>query len=103
MPSMPISAEPSIEMLSAQLRDATPESQAAIGEDFEGMFVSLLLKEMRRTLDGGGLFPGDSSDAYGGLFDMYMGKELSKSGTLGIGRMVSSYLESAQGDGSTAQ
>ena len=38
--------------------------------EFEATFLSMLLKEMRQTLDpDGGLFPGDSGDVQGGLFD----------------------------------
>jgi len=54
---------------------------------FEGVFVSLLLKEMRSTLDGG-LFGEENSDTYGALFDMYLGQHLADSNALGIRRLL---------------
>ena len=70
-----------------------PERRQEVAQQFESMFVSMLLKEMRETTDGEGLFQGESSDTLGGLFDMFMGEHIAKSGGLGIGRMVETYLE----------
>ena len=57
--------------------------QEELAAQFEGMFVSMLLKEMRSTLESG-LFGGENSDTYGALFDMYLGQHLADSGALGI-------------------
>jgi len=75
--------------------NTTPDQGAQIGEDFESLFYSLLLKEMRQSISSdseGGLFPGDSSDTLGGLFDLFMGKHLAASQGLGIGNAVAKYL-----------
>ena len=72
-----------------------PKSLEAIGRvaaDFESLFVSLILKEMRQTLGPEALFGGDAGDSYGGLFDLYMGQHLGKSGAFGIARMVQEQL-----------
>jgi len=57
-----------------------------MAKEFEATFVSMLLKEMRQTLDqdGGGLFPGDSGDVQGGLFDMFLGRHLADAGGIGL-------------------
>ncbi|HEY1188500.1 MAG TPA: rod-binding protein, partial [Gemmata sp.] len=34
--------------------------------------------------EGGGLFPGDSGDVQGGLFDLYMGRHLAGAGGIGL-------------------
>jgi len=52
--------------------------------EMEGLFVSLLLKEMRQTSSEGGMFPGDSSDTFGGMFDLYLGKYIAESGGIGL-------------------
>lgn len=81
-----------------QLREArsAPAGQAAdeVGSAFESLFASLLLKEMRESMNEGGLFAGDASDTLGGLFDMYMGEQIGQSGGLGVARMVKTYLDS---------
>lgn len=50
--------------------------------------MSLLLKEMRNSLGEGGLFGGDSSDTYGGMFDLFLGQQLAQTKPLGIGQVL---------------
>jgi flagellar protein FlgJ len=67
----------------------------SVGHEFEGIFFSMLLKEMRTSLDSsgeGGLFAGEKTDTLGGLFDLYMGQHLASSNSLGISRAILSYL-----------
>jgi flagellar protein FlgJ len=62
----------------ARLKDTAKEMEAT--------FLSMLLKEMRQTLDedGGGFFPGDTGDVLGGLFDLYLGRHMADSGGIGM-------------------
>ena len=53
-------------------------------KDFEGLFLSMMIKEMRQTSSGDGLFSGDTSDTYGGMFDMFLGNELAAGKGLGL-------------------
>ena len=67
-----------------------------VAEGFDSMFASLLIKQMRQTLDqegDGGMFGKDSGDVLGGLFDTFMGDHLAKAGGLGIGKMVKHQLQ----------
>ncbi len=59
-------------------------SPDAVGRQMEGLFASLLLKELRNTGGEGGLFGGDSSDVMGGMFDQYMGQAIADAGGLGL-------------------
>ena len=74
----------------AQLRD--PSSVERVAADFESLFVSMTLKEMRQTLQPETLFGSDTSDAYGGLFDLYLGQHIVEAGGFGIANMVRQYL-----------
>ncbi len=81
----------------AKTRLEQEAKNAAIEEassEFESVFLSLMLKEMRNTLDSeeGGLFGGDGSDTYGGMFDMFMGQHLSEASPLGIGDAIKEHL-----------
>jgi Rod binding domain-containing protein len=81
------------------IHQAKPMSQREIdhvAEGFDAMFASLLIKQMRQTLDQegeGGMFGKDSGDVLGGMFDTFMGDHLAKAGGLGIGKMVKHQLE----------
>ncbi len=83
------SAKESIKAKNAQLDSAAQE--------FESVFLSLMLKEMRSTLDQkeGGLFGGESSDTFGGMFDMFMGQHLAEAQPLGIADAIKSYTDAA--------
>ncbi len=61
----------------AKLREAAKEMEAT--------FLSMLLKQMRETLEpDGGLFAGDTGDVQGGLFDLYMSRHLADAGGVGM-------------------
>lgn len=74
----------------SKLQSLPSQGNAALAqtaEDFESVFVSLLLKEMRGTLSEG-LFGGESSDVLGGMFDQFMGQHLANSSALGIKQLI---------------
>lgn len=88
-PATPTLATPKL------LQPQNAKNQRALevaAKDFEGMFVSLLLKEMRQTLEPGTMFGQDSGDVLGGLFDVFIGQHLAKAGALGIGNIVKHQL-----------
>ncbi|MCR9200966.1 MAG: rod-binding protein [Planctomycetaceae bacterium] len=71
------------------------EQEEKLLKQFESVMLSMVLKQMRQTGTGEeGLFPGDSSDTLGGMFDMYLGEHLAESGGFGLmdafqGRLLS--------------
>lgn len=72
---------------------STPEAKQAktreMAREFEATFLSTLLKEMRQPATGeDGIFPGDSSDIQGGLFDLYLGRHLAEAGGIGIANSI---------------
>lgn len=70
--------------------DRSPD---AVAQEFEGVFTAMLLKSMRTSMSEEGLFGSDSSDTYGGIFDMFMSRHISQGSPLGIGEMVKTYME----------
>ena len=71
-------------------------SRANLANEFESLFFSLLIKNMRSSLTEDGLFGSEASDTYGGLFDLYMGQHLATSKGLGIAQMLESYVPGTQ-------
>ena len=69
------------------------EQSAEVAEQFEAMFASILLKSLRQTVGGDGLFPGDSSDTFGALFDQFMGEHIAEGGGVGIGKFLEAHAQ----------
>jgi peptidoglycan hydrolase FlgJ len=76
--------------MSAPVLDATGTQD--VGQQFESLFVSMLLKEMRQSSSEDGMFAGDSADVYGGLFDTFLGQHLASQGSFGIAEMVNQQI-----------
>ena len=68
-------------------------SPKEVGKAFEAMFASMLIKQMRKSLDGPGLFANDKSDVLGGLFDHFMSQHIAQKGGLGIAALIQKHLE----------
>jgi Rod binding domain-containing protein len=64
------------------------QSATQIAQDFESVFASMMLKEMRQSLEPGTMFGEDSGDIYGGLFDRHFGEQMTKGNGLGMRKMV---------------
>lgn len=87
---------PASTMLPQSLSGAqvAPTPSVEMAQDFESLILAQLLKQMRSTSEeDGGLFPGDSSDTYGGMFDMYFGQFLADKGGLGLTEFISEQFE----------
>lgn len=66
-----------------------------MAKEFEATFLSMLLKEMRQTLEPeGGFFAGDTGDVQGGLFDLYLGRHLAEVGGIGMANSLIQQLAS---------
>lgn len=78
--SIPLRPEPP-----SKLSGGDDRKQAETARGFEATLLGQLIKEMRATDDPeGGLFPGDTGDVYGGLFDLYLGQYLADAGGVGV-------------------
>lgn len=85
-PLLSMGADPT--ELASRARAGDARAIERVAADFEGLFVSLLIKQMRQTLEPGTLFSQDNGDVLGGLFDTMMGQHLSHAGMFGIARML---------------
>ena len=63
------------------------ELMEEVGTEFESVFASMLIKQMRESA-ASGLFEGDGSDSYGAMFDMFIGQHMAEAGGLGIKQML---------------
>ncbi len=91
----PVSAANFAQQLSSPAGLRVPGKNASAKEikdvalQLEGVFFSLFVKEMRKTMTDGSLFgEGPGAETYEGFFDQMMGESLGQSGGLGIAEMV---------------
>lgn len=70
--------------------NASPER---MGQAFESVFASMLIKQMRESLDSETMFGNDPGDILGGMFDQFLGEQLGRSGAFGIARMIRAQME----------
>jgi flagellar protein FlgJ len=78
--SPPLAAQPS-----ATVRGAADARLKDTAKELEATFLGMLLKEMRQSEEpDGGLFPGDTGDVLGGLFDLHLGQYLAAAGGIGL-------------------
>jgi Rod binding domain-containing protein len=92
-PPMELGAAPSL--LAGRLDRNNAHSVDEVAKGFESLFVSLVLKEMRQSLGPEGLFGGDGSDIYGGMFDQYLGQALAQNGGFGLAQQIRRQLAGA--------
>ena len=72
-----------------------PQSEEAqklrrVAQDFEGVFVGMLLKAMRSTVGKGGLFrEGSDTKMFQEMFDEELGRSIARSGGgIGLSQMI---------------
>jgi Rod binding domain-containing protein len=86
--------DPDLKSLAWSVHHGDPKAIPALARQFESIFLSQLLKEMRQTSeDGEGLFGKDPGDVQGGLFDQMMGKHLAEAGGIGLASMLTRQLQ----------
>jgi flagellar protein FlgJ len=86
--------EPDLQSLASRVHHGDPKAIPALARQFESLFLSQLLKEMRQTSEEGeGLFGKDPGDVMGGLFDQMMGKHLAEAGGIGLASMLTRQLQ----------
>jgi Rod binding domain-containing protein len=66
------------------------ESEAAGGaaEQFESMFIGLMLKEMRKTVSRSELLNSQAMDTYQEMFDQQVSLNMSKAGGIGLAKFM---------------
>ena len=88
---------PSLQSLQPHLVNQNLESPSLssrdVAQEMEGLFTTLLLKQMRQAGGEEGLFAGESSDTLGGMFDLYLGQHIAESGGLGLAASIETAID----------
>lgn len=86
-------------------RDAqtpSPETVRKVAQQFEALFIQMMLKNMRDTGVGDELFGSDQEKLYRDMFDQQLSVNLSEKGALGLADLLVRQLTRAPGGGSDA-
>ena len=78
--------------LRAASANASPRARREAAQQFEALFLQMMLKSMRQTT-GGTLLDGPQSEMYRDLYDQQLALHLARKGAIGIGKMVLAELE----------
>ena len=91
--------------LRAELKHPTKEGIHKVAQQFESVFVGMMLKSMRQATPDDPLFGGAGVEQYRGLYDQQLAMSMSKRGGFGIAQMVERQLSRNAGldDGSSAK
>ena len=79
-------------------RQAGSDPQKAakeVAQQFESIFVSMMVKSMRDTLPKDGLFSSNQMDAYQDMFDKQMAVDLSSKGGIGLAEIIERQITSS--------
>ena len=81
----------------APMSEATRERERLkkATQDFEAVFVGIMLKQMRKSMTGGNALFGNSSDSklYQDMMDDATAQQLSKTGSFGLARVLYKAME----------
>lgn len=70
-------------------------------QEFESMFLQIVLKNMRATVSQDGLMDSEETRFYTSMLDQQMAQDLSKTGKLGFARMLENQFNRALAGGSS--
>ena len=63
-----------------------------VAQQFEAIFINMMLKSMREATERSGLLDSESTKTYESMFDQQLSNELAANGTFGIAQALQSQL-----------
>ncbi len=78
--------------LKRQAAADTPEARRAVAQQFEALFLNLVLKEMRESGIDGGLLDSDRLRTYQGMYDQQLALSLAKDHSIGLADAIERQL-----------
>lgn len=80
----------------ADSRAANHANASKVAQQFEAMFVNMMLKESRKASLGGGLFENDASKTFREMQDGQIAQAMAQHSPLGLAKAITQYLERVQ-------
>lgn len=81
--------------LKREAREGAPSALREVAQQFESLFMSMMLKGMREASPEGGLFDDEGTKFYQDMFDQQLSVDLGRKGALGVAAMLERQLSPA--------
>lgn len=85
----------SLQHLRTQAAQDPEQAVSEVARQFEGLFISMMLKSMRDTVPQDTLFGSNSMDSYQNMFDQQISLNLSSRGGVGLADIIEKQLLAA--------
>jgi flagellar protein FlgJ len=82
----------SAQELRARFRSDQRAGIRAAAQEFEALFLQMVMKSMRETMSQDSLMDSDASRFFTGMFDEQVAKDLSRTGRVGLAQMLEAQL-----------
>lgn len=86
--------------LSAQARTKPNAAAVEVAQQFESIFIELMMKSMRSATPKDTLFNSDQMEAYQDIFDKQLAVDMAESGGLGLAEIIQRQIVNTPGFGS---
>ncbi len=83
--------------LRAQAEQRPTEAQSSVSQQFESLFINLMLKEMRKTVARSELLGSEAMETYEQMFDQQIAVGMAKAGGIGIAPFIEAQLARQNG------
>lgn len=92
-----------LDRLREAARRESPEALAEAARQFEALFLHTLLRNMRESAFGEGLFDSEQSRLYESMFDQQIARTMADKGGIGLADILVRQLGGEQKDGQAAR
>lgn len=82
----------SLATVKLQARERTPEGNKAVAQQFEAMFLNIVMKSMRETVPSNSMTDNESTKLFQGMYDQQMAQVMAQKGGLGLAAMIERQL-----------
>ena len=89
--------------LSAKARLEPNEAAKEVAQQFESIFIEIMMKSMRSATPKDSLFGSDQMEAYQDIFDKQLAVDMAASGGLGIAEVIQRQIMHLQGFSTEAE
>jgi flagellar protein FlgJ len=83
--------------LRAQAGQRPSDAQSSVAEQFESLFINMMLKEMRKTVVRSDLLGSEAMETYEQMFDQQIALGMSKAGGIGLAPFIEEQLARQSG------